>query len=239
MRPLAIPGAPILVHATKPPWKDKVGSVGLLFQHADSRFVLTAAHTFHAAGASVGGRVTFWGWFAPAFGDAPPLMEEPTESGTLVACAPDLPAPHTSSWGLDVALIRLDDPHAFAIGFGRLDVPWMSPFAVPNDYDLDTEVHVWKMGATTGYTEGLMNRQTEPAFSYGGATAEGLLFVEPAPGYPKFSDGGDSGSLVCDAQGRIVGVHVAGEVDQDEHPGSYCRPFVDVDRWLTKTLSTL
>lgn len=81
---------------------------------------------------------------------------------------------------------------------------------------------VWKMGRTTGYTEGMIDGMKMsldiPYPEVGVRRLENVFRVVPLPSAPntELSLGGDSGSAWIDKQsGKAVGLHFAGEIGND------------------------
>lgn len=63
---------------------------------------------------------------------------------------------------------------------------------------------VRKVGRTTGLTTGTISAVSDPASSTSGPTYVNQVRVAPAAGVPKFSDSGDSGSVIVNASNQVV-----------------------------------
>jgi hypothetical protein len=63
---------------------------------------------------------------------------------------------------------------------------------------------VRKVGRTTGLTTGTVTAVSDPASSTSGPTYVNQVRVAPIAGVPKFSDSGDSGSVIVNASNQIV-----------------------------------
>jgi hypothetical protein len=93
---------------------------------------------------------------------------------------------------------------------------------------------VQKTGRTTGHTTGLVKDVHYRTFmSYprpGGGW--GTLGFRDQVLCEKYSDGGDSGSLVCDMQGRAVGLHWAGSTSTSVFsPLAFVFSALNVELW--------
>lgn len=63
---------------------------------------------------------------------------------------------------------------------------------------------VRKVGRTTGLTTGIVVEINSPATSSAGPTFTHQVRIRPADGVPKFSDNGDSGSVIVNANNKVV-----------------------------------
>ena len=120
---------------------------------------------------------------------------------------------------------------AIATPFDASDVLWHTvdigagtPSEARSLAESDLGARVKKTGRTTGHTEGFV----EALFAtvqvkydlFKKATFVDQIIVSEAPGAAAFSNGGDSGSLVYDADNRCVGLLFAGSEGTEEEPGT-------------------
>jgi hypothetical protein len=94
---------------------------------------------------------------------------------------------------------------------------------------------VVKNGLATGTTVGRVNDLesfTRVYDKYGMAhtSVEIAILRYASPG--KFSDGGDSGSIVLDREGHIVGILTGGEGPTDETDTTYLTPYWWIDKQI-------
>jgi len=86
---------------------------------------------------------------------------------------------------------------------------------------------VWKAGCKTNFTEGVVERRyaADVFHEQDGSTTryEDVFYVRSDKGKSKFADGGDSGAVICDGNGLVVGLLIAVGEDTDGY-FTICRP---------------
>ena len=117
---------------------------------------------------------------------------------------------------LDPALRATDDVDRLAFGGGIVGVA--PPYQANADGTIQGSDRVYKVGRTTGYTEGTVtNIAATAAVPYSGGTAffAGQIAVRPtADNVGRFSDPGDSGSGVLNDRHELVGLLFAGSPER-------------------------
>jgi len=111
---------------------------------------------------------------------------------------------------VDVAVALVEQ----GIGTDPTDLQGLGPFAGLRDTPLETDEVVFKVGRTTGLTRGKVTAieidDLTIRYDIGDLTFDDQIEIAPAdPGQP-FSQGGDSGSLIVDADRRAVALLFAG-----------------------------
>lgn len=114
---------------------------------------------------------------------------------------------------VDAALATLET----GIRYQHADLPGLGTIAGFRDEPLDTGAVVYKVGRTTGVTQGRVSAievdNISVEYDRGILDFDGQLEIEPLDGIP-FSKGGDSGALIVDSQYRAIGLLFAGN-DRD------------------------
>lgn len=113
----------------------------------------------------------------------------------------------------DAAVAKFEP--GFLVPWDKVPTPIYDPTQQP--VDVTAQLHVQKIGRTTGHTIGVVKATSLdnifPAYQSGSARFDDQIEVSDLDGKP-FADRGDSGALVTDMQGRAVGLlfAVAGSV---------------------------
>ena len=139
-----------------------------------------------------------------------------------IAPSPPTPTPPPSSPnGVDAAIARLDIPawrnvaDVDRLTFGGRIMGVANPYQVDRDGNLTTSPRVYKVGRTTGYTEGLVtNIAARVPVRYPGGYAtfvDQIAVQQTHDNVGPFSDGGDSGSGVLNDTHELVGLLFAGD----------------------------
>lgn len=113
---------------------------------------------------------------------------------------------------VDPALRATDDVDRLTFG-GRIRGV-AAPYTVDANGNLSGSARVYKVGRTTGYTEGVVTNVaavTQVPYPGGNALFTGQIAVQPTPdNVGAFSDRGDSGSGVLNDEHELVGLLFAG-----------------------------
>lgn len=124
----------------------------------------------------------------------------------------------------DCAIARLNGKRPFSNEIPIIGMIKGTPPA--GDFGVAVGSEVEKVGVATGHTKGIILKSPaitqkirgvtvpEILIPYSGSTDEFLelpesinqLFIVPQPGFPKFVDGGDSGSVVVNSQKQVIGL---------------------------------
>jgi hypothetical protein len=192
------------------------GSVGIPVQDENgAEVILTAAHVLRGKGTD---------WFCGTRTNADIELHS-------ILCArttrlhPMINPLSNASWdhGVDAGFLRATGVHGASftrsipeagqepmVGAGWVLPPVITSTVAPASVGMT----VWKRGASTGITVGtielLVTDPIDPAMSSVHWWSAPHVEVAPLPPFEHFSDGGDSGAIVCDIHGNPVAFHVGG-----------------------------